>query len=435
MKKSRNESRFTELQLLIVPGIVAALGVWMVILAPGPNVPRLMSDFWMVLLFVAVMIATHLALVWRLPKADQLLLPIISAMTAFGLVMAYRLETVRTGNIAQKQMIWIIGGYLLFIGIIFALRNVMLLKQYKYTFLFVGLGLTLAAALFAPEINGARLWFNFGFFSLQPGELLKICLVIFLAGYLDDKRDLLQAPYRIGNIPFPPLQYLIPLVAMWGICMALLVFQKDLGPAQLFFGVFLIMLYVASGRSWYVLAGLGVFIGAVIVAYNLAGSIGQLSHVRTRIDVWLNPWPSGLDRGFQIIQALFAFGRGGIFGEGIGYGSPNYIPEVHTDYVYAAIGEEVGLAGAIAVVLLNILLVYRILHIAVRSQLGFYQYLAIGFAALLGLQSFIIMGGVVKLIPLTGMTLPFISYGGSSILINFLIAGLLTRISADSNEE
>ncbi len=429
-RKARNQNiRRAEIQLLIVPALLAVVGMLLVILVPRKAVNWEAKDLWMTFVFIGLLVVSHLILTFALPKADQMVLPLISSLTAIGLVMAYRLDSTRqnTDNIAIKQTVWIGLGYALFALTVLALRDPNILKRYKYTFLVLGIGLTAAAAIFGQEVNGARLWFNFGFFSFQPGELLKLCLVVFLAAYLDDKRDLLQAPFKLfGIIPFPPLPYLLPLGVMWGISILLLVYQKDLGPAELFFGVFLIMLYIASGRAWYILAGLIAFGVAAVIAYQ------RFDHVQTRVAVWLNPWPEGQDRGYQIVQSIYSFANGGILGKGIGNGAPYYIPEVHTDFVFAAIGEELGLAGTIVIIALNILLIYRCFHIAMRAKLGFYQYLAIGIGALLGLQSFIILGGVTKLIPLTGMTLPFISYGGSSVLINFLIAGVLVRISADA---
>ena len=427
MRKNLKNLRLTEFQLLIVPALMPVIGMLMVILVPRQQVNWDAKDLWMTFVFFGLLIAAHLTLTFTLPRSDQMILPLVSALTAFGLIMSQRLESVRTGNIASRQVLWIGLSYFVFIGVVIGLRNVMRLKRYKYTFLVVGLGLTATTAAVGTEVNGARLWFNLGFFSFQPGELLKLCLVIFLAGYLDDKRDLLQAPFKILGIPFPPLPYLLPMIGMWAISMGLLFFQKDLGPAQLFFGVFLIMLYVASGRVWYVVAGLVAFGLASVVAYQ------EFTHVQTRIIAWTNPWPEGQGRAYQIVQALFGFAQGGVFGKGLGYGTPNSIPEVHTDYVFAAIGEEMGLAGTLGVIALYVLLVYRCFHIALMARNGFYQFLSIGLASLMGLQTFIIIGGVTKLIPLTGMTLPFISYGGSSLLMNFVIAGILCRISAESD--
>ncbi len=430
--KKSNRLRLTEMQLLVVPALLVLVGMLMVINVPNQRVGWDAKDLWMFFVFFGLLLATHLILSIWLPRSDQLLLPLVSALTAFGLIMSQRLETVRTGNIASRQVLWIGLGYVLFLVIALGLRNIMLLKRYKYTFMFIGLGLTAAVAVFGAEINGAKLWFRFGFFSFQPSELLKIILVIFLAGYLDDKRDLIASSnFRLGPIPLPPLPYLGPLLMVWGISMLTLVVQKDLGAALLFFGVFLIMIYSASGKASYVLVGLLLFFGGFFLAYSLAGRIDQLSHIQVRVDAWLNPWPSGQGRSYQIVQALYSFANGGVFGNGLGYGAPYFIPEVHTDYVLAAIGEEMGLAGTLGILCLNILLIYRGFHIALNANNGFYQYLAIGLSSILGVQTFIIVGGVTKLIPLSGMTLPFISYGGSSILINFLLAGLLMRISIE----
>ncbi len=420
-----NKLRLIEIQLLVVPAFLALTGILMVILVPRQQVQWDPKDLWVSFVFIALLIGGHVALTIGLPRSDQLILPIISSLTVFGLIMSQRLQanTGNRANIASKQLLWISLGYLVLVITALGFRNLMLLKRYKYTFMFLGLGLTAAVSVVGAEVNGARIWFNFGFFSFQPGELLKLCLVIFLAAYLDDNR-LLLSQQRGQGFRLPPLPYIGPMLVMWAVSMLLLFVQKDLGPAELFFGLFLVMLYVASGRASYVLVGLVVFLISSVVAYE------AFSHVRVRMVAWLNPWPYGKDQAYQIVQALFSFANGGVFGQGLAYGAPYYIPEVHTDYVFAAIGEEVGLAGTMGIIGLNLLLFYRGFHIALNSRNGFYQFLAIGLTTLLGLQTFIILGGVTKLIPLTGMTLPFISYGGSSIMINFLIGGLLLRISA-----
>jgi cell division protein FtsW (lipid II flippase) len=424
-KKSRN-LRFTEIQLLIIPAVIAVLGSIMVISVPNKAVGWTATDLWIPLVFIGLLVVTHLALNIGLPKSDQVLLGLVSMLAAFGLIMTQRLETTRTGNIAVRQLIWIAIGYVFFIIITLGLRNLMLLKRYTYTFMFIGLGLTAAVAVFGAEINGARLWFRFGIFSFQPSELLKILLVIFLAGFLDDKRDLItETRFRLGPLPFPPLPYLAPLLVVWGISMLTLIVSKDLGAALLFFGVMLVLLYVASSRAGYVLAGLVLFGAGAYLAYL------AFSHVEVRVAVWLNPWQYAQDIGYQIVQAIFALTNGGLFGEGLGYGSPGYIPEVQTDYVFAAIGEETGLIGSIGLICIYLLVIYRGFHIALNATNGFYQYLAIGLTSIIGIQTFIILGGVTKLIPLTGMTLPFVSYGGSSIIANFIIAALLIRISAE----
>jgi cell division protein FtsW (lipid II flippase) len=431
-KTKPSKFRLVELQLIIAPVLLVLVGMLMVISVPNQRVGWDLKDLWMPLVFIGLILLTHMALSIWLRRADQLILPLVAVLAAFGLIFSQRLETTRTGNIASRQVVWIALGFATFLIVALGFRNIMLLRRYKYTFMFIGLALTGAVAVFGAEVNGARLWFRFGVFNFQPSELLKVLLVIFLAGYLDEKRDLMRnANFRLGPIPLPPIPYLGPLFGVWGLAMLTLVVQKDLGAAQLFFSVFLILLYAATGRASYVITGLLLFVGGFVVAYLLSQNIDQLAHIRTRVDAWLNPWPSGLGRSYQIVQSLFSFSEGGVFGQGIGSGAPYFIPEVHTDYVLAAIGEEMGLAGALAILALNILLVYRGFHIALTAGNTFYQFLAIGLSSILGVQSFIIMGGVTKLIPLSGMTLPFISYGGSSILINFLIAALLVRISVE----
>jgi cell division protein FtsW (lipid II flippase) len=255
-----------------------------------------------------------------------------------------------------------------------------------------------------------------------------VLLVIFLAGYLDDKRELLASPYKVGPFRLPPLPYLMPLLLLWALALILFVVQRDLGSALLFFGIFLAMLYVASGKPFYVVSGLALFFAAAYLLNVFLSS--QFSHIQRRVDIWLNPWPVGQDEGFQIVQSLFALASGGVLGSGIGFGSPGIIPAVHTDMVIAAIGEELGLAGTLGVIALFMLLVYRGYHIALLARSGYEQLLAVGLTTILGLQTIIIIGGAIKLIPLTGITLPFISYGGSSLITNFVIVGLLLRISA-----
>jgi cell division protein FtsW (lipid II flippase) len=251
-----------------------------------------------------------------------------------------------------------------------------------------------------------------------------VILVIFVAGYLYDVRDLLGLRVRVGPIRLPPLPYLLPLVLIWGLAMVLFVVQKDLGSALLFFGIFLAMLYVATARPLYVLTGLIAFFAGSFVMYQL------FDIVRLRVGIWANPWIYATDRGYQIVQALYAYATGGILGTGFGYGSPGWVPAVHTDFVFAAIGEELGLAGTLGIICFYLLLIYRGFHIALRARDYFYQMLGIGLSTVLGLQTLIILGGATGMIPLNGITLPFVSYGGSSLLTNFIIVGLLLRISA-----
>jgi cell division protein FtsW (lipid II flippase) len=275
-----------------------------------------------------------------------------------------------------------------------------------------------------PNGSGQRLWLGTRSLAFQPSEMLKVLLVVFLAGYLVDKRELLTTHVvRIGPLRPPPLPYLAPMLAMWGLSLALLIVQRDLGAAILFFGLFLVMLYVAVGRAWYVLAGLALFLAGGVACY------GAFAHVRLRVEIWLNPWVDPSGRSFQIAQALYSLGSGGLLGDGLGKGYPLYVPAAHTDFPFVALSEEAGLVAGVAVLLLYALLVSRGLQLALRSRQPFNQLLATGLTSIFGLQTMVIVGGNLKLIPLTGVTLPFISYGGSSLLANFLIMGVLLRMS------
>jgi cell division protein FtsW (lipid II flippase) len=294
----------------------------------------------------------------------------------------------------------------------------------------LGLVTLLLTAFLGQEINGARLWVNIGPLGFQPGEFAKILLVIFFAGYLVDIREVLTvSTRRVLGVPLPPLRYLAPLLIVWAMSMALMVFMKDLGTSLLFFGALLALVYAATGRVFYVLVGLALFAGGAALLY-----LG-FAHVRTRVDVWINPWNDAAGKGYQIVQSLFALASGGLFGRGLGQGYLVFpsgkarIPYVETDFIFSAIGEELGLVGAVGIVLLFLFFAYRGFRIATKAGDDFRRLLAAGLTSIFALQAFLIMGGVTKLIPLTGITLPFVSYGGSSVVANFVLVALLLRIS------
>jgi cell division protein FtsW (lipid II flippase) len=373
---------------------------------------------------VAALLAVHAVLTWKCPRADQQLLPIVLMMVSIGLVTIARLSP----ELAARQFVWIPIGCGLTIATLLLLPDVSVLQSYKYTA--AGLGILLVAATFFlgkdPNNSGVRSWFGFGGMLFQPSEILKVLLVIFLAGYLEDKRELLAwSSTRLGGLRLPPLAYLGPLAIMWAISMLLLVGQRDIGAALLFFCIFLAMLYIASSRSVYLWGGLVSFGVGAFLCYLL------FSVVRLRVDVWLDPWSRAQEQGYQVVQALVALASGGILGSGIGYGHPSYIPAVSTDFIIAAIGEEMGLIGTLGVIALFMLLVYRGFRIALEARRDFSTLLATGLTTVLGVQAVVILAGTTKLIPLTGITLPFISYGGSSITTNFIILGLLLRISQE----
>ncbi len=432
--------RWTEFRLLLIPSVLSIVGMLLVILVPTGAIQWQWTDLWMSFLFIALLYGVHTWLNITKPQTDQVILPVVATIMVLGLVMIQRLEPALAARspdfrgIANKQVIWITVGMVGLWLTVFLVRDLNLLRRYKYTFAILGIGLVAATLVFGSDAGsgtGVKLWFNFGFFQFQPSELLKILLVIFLAGYLDDKRDLLASPYKVGPISLPPLPYLAPLLLLWALALVLFVAQKDLGSALLFFGIFLSMLYVASGRPLYVVGGLVLFFAAAYTLNTYFAS--QFTHIQKRVSIWLNPWPVGQNEGYQIVQSLYALASGGVLGSGIGFGAPGNIPAVHTDMVISAIGEELGLSGTIAVIALFVLLVYRGYHIALNTRTGYEQLLAVGLTTILGLQAIIIIGGAIKMIPLTGITLPFISYGGSSLITNFVIVGLLLRISASRN--
>lgn len=429
--------RLTEFQLLIVPSLLAVLGQLMVFLAPLGDVVFTWRDIWVSLAFVGLLYGMHAWFSAMGFRGDQLLLPLVATLAGLGLVMILRLQPALArrdpalATLAPRQIVFMAGGLLLMWAMVAVFRrhHLSLLRRYKYTWAVLATLLVAATMIFGVERNGARLWFSLLGVSFQPSEVLKIVLVIFLAAYLDDKRELLLSPYRAGFLRLPPLPYLLPMLLMWGASLLVLIVQKDLGSALLFFGIFLSMLYVASGQLLYVLAGLAAFTTGAIGAYQAFG------HVRDRVESWLNPWGDPLGSGYQIIQATYAFANGGLFGSGLALGSPTWIPEVHSDFIFAAIGEELGLLGTLGVLALYLVLVFRGFAIALRARDGFSRLLAVGLSTTLALQTLIIIGGTVRLIPLTGITLPFISAGGSSLVTNFLLVGLLLHISGQAAED
>jgi peptidoglycan glycosyltransferase len=277
------------------------------------------------------------------------------------------------------------------------------------------------------SVGGARIWVSIGPINFQPGEFAKIALALFFAGYLADNRELIAAgTRRIGPMRIPELRFLLPITLAWGFAVAVMVAEKDLGSALLFFTLFTVMMWVATERTIYLMLGLVLFSAAAYTAYQL------FAVVQTRVSIWIDPWSQYEGKGYQIVQAMFAFANGGTGGTGLGLGSPTKIPAAKTDYIFAAIGEEMGLVGATAVLIAFLLMIGAGLRIAVRSERAFEKLLATGLTTIIGMQAFIIIGGVVRVVPLTGITLPFVSYGGSSLLANWVLLALLIRIS-DSN--
>ncbi len=366
--------------------------------------------------------ATHLFLAWCGVTSDQLLFPAAGILCALSICLMQRLDP----GVVNAQFIWVALGFAIAAAIGSSTLELWNLSRFKYTFAVAGFVLLAITAVFGREVNGARLWIGVGPLAFQSTEAIKIVLVIFIAGYLEDKRELLTlTDFRpFGLVKLPPIQYLGPLFVMWAASLLSLLWQRDLGGTLLLLGVALAMLYAGTGKFSYIAFGVGLFVLNVAVTYHFYG------YVRSRVDVWLDPWAYASNQGYQIVQALYAVSSGGILGAGLGQGMPLYIPEVHTDFVFAAVAEELGMLGAAAILLVYLIVVFRSLRIALRSPGPFEQFLALGLASLLGLQCIVIVAGNLELIPLTGITLPFVSYGGSSMLVNFVILGLLSRLSA-----
>jgi cell division protein FtsW (lipid II flippase) len=388
-------------------------------------------------LYLGMLLAVHLAQVLAGRRTDQVLLPAVGMLGGIGLLLMERLPQNlveqdvfgRTMSLGQLQLAWLVLALAVVGSLAVAVRSDSYLRLYKYTWAAAGIGLLLLTFVFGSDVNGARLTLRLGPVSGQPSELLKVILVVFLAGYLSENRPLLmEQDTRVGPIRLPPLPYLAPMVVMWAIALGIVVIERDLGAALLFFAVFLLLVYVGTGRASAVALGVLLFIFGAFVMYQL------VDHVRTRVDIWLDPFADASGAGYQVVQALHAFARGGIVGTGLGAGLPLVggrlpIPEIHTDFPFAALGEELGLAGILAILGLYLVVIERGLRIAASAADDFRAILAAGLSLVVGVQAFIIAAGNLKLIPLTGITLPFISYGGSSLLANAVVVGLLLAIS------
>lgn len=386
-------------------------------------------DIWVSLVFMAIVFAMSGIFSLTGFRGDQALFPLTVAISGLGLLLIQRLAPDLTaqdpsyGSLARNQLIYLIAGLALLLCMILFVRRIHWLRRYKYTWAFAAIGLMAFTMVFGTEINGARLWLTVGPFNIQSSEIAKVAMVVFLAAYLSENQELLASSYRVGPLRLPPVPYLMPLLLMWAFSMLVVVAQNDLGTALLFFGVFLSMLYMASGKLSYVVVGLIAFAVGAYIAYQLFG------RVQIRVENWLNPWHDPLDTGFQPVQSEYAMATGQVFGTGLAQGHPTFIPLVQSDFVFSAIGEELGLVGTVGVLLLYLLMVTRGFFIALNARDAFGRFLAAGLTTILALQTLIIVGGTVRLIPLTGITLPFVSAGGSSLLTNFIIIGLLLRIS------
>lgn len=383
--------------------------------------------------FFAICLAAHVFLRVRLPHADPYLFPLVALLAAIGLVMLYRIDD----SLARDQANWFVVGLVLFMATIVFLKDFHVLERYRYLIVTGGLILLMLPRVpgVGAQVNGAYLGVDIGPLAFQPAEFGKLAVVIFLASYLREHREVLVVgAKRFAGITFPPLKHLGPVLVVWGAAMLMLVFIRDLGSSLMFFGAFLALLYVATNRVSFVIIGLAMFFAGVLLLPHIP--LLAVDQVSDRIDVWLDPYSDPDGTGFQILQSMFAQADGGLFGQGIGEsllrapGADNFlIPEVQTDFIYALIVNELGLFGGCGVILIYLLIAARGFKIATIAGDGFSKLLAAGLSAVFALQAFVIIGGVIRVIPLTGVTLPFISYGGSSVIANMVLLALLLLIS------
>jgi cell division protein FtsW (lipid II flippase) len=428
--------RWTEMYLLVLPALFILIGLLDLLIVSKPGVATQLAQkslpplaaFTPAIGLIAALVGTHILLNLIAPDADQTLLPIVGMLSAIGVIMALRLgPDVGQQDLGAKQLFWVVVGLVFCVLTVRFTRDLSWLRNFKYTWAALGLALVAVTLVHAHGFSTnapSRDVLALGPGSFQPSELLKICLVIFFAGYLSENREMLAAGgYRFGPITLPPLKHLGPLLVMMGIALALFIGVRELGLAILLLGLFLAMLYAASDRPSYVVFGLVLFAVGAFIAYHI------ISYARIRVDIVANAFQQPNDAGYQIVQGLLAFAHGGVFGDGLGLGHPAIVPASNTDFIASSFGEEFGFAGILALIGLFMLLVYRGMHVASQARDSFSQLMAIGLTAVFALQTLVILSGNLKIMPLTGVPLPFVAYGGSSVIANFIIIGLLLRIS------
>lgn len=414
--------RRTELGLIVLAVMLTAGLYVLASLGKAGSLPADIGPFLGVV--CALLLVAHLGMRKLAPYADPVLLPTAALLNGIGYVFIARLDR----HLAGLQALWTAIGIAAFLVTLLVVKKARDLERYRYSFALLGIGLLLMPLLpvIGQNINGARLWIRVAGVTFQPGEMAKILLAIFFASYMVERREMLtHGTLKIGRFLLIDPKYIAPVLAAWALSLAIFFFENDLGSSFLFFALFIGMLWVATGRHGYLALGGTLFAGGAAFALKVIG------HAKSRVQVWTNPWPYYNTTGYQIVQAWFAMAAGGVFGDGPGQGSPQRIPEVATDFIFAAIAEELGLLGAAAVLAAYLLMVGTGLRIAVRCEQPFEKLLATGLSLIVGIQSFVIIGGVTRIIPLTGITLPFISYGGSSLIANYILLALLLRISND----
>jgi len=412
--------RSTELGLVVMAGCITAAAYTLASLGKNATIPPIIIPFLVALLGLLLLASIATRVFAR--GADPTLLPLAALLHGLGYVVITRLDD----RLAGLQTTWTFIAIAAYIGVLFVVQRPADLARYTWTFFALGASLLLLPLVpgIGRTFGGARIWVSIGPINFQPGEFAKVCLALFFAGYLAERRELIATnTWKVGPLRLPEPRHLLPILLSWSFAVIVMVGLKDLGASLLFFALFVVMLWVATERTSFLVIGVILFVGASYVAWRL------FDNVQTRVAIWRDPWPLYQGRGYQVIQSMFALANGGVDGTGLGLGNPQKIPEVKNDFIFAAIGEELGLAGATAVLIAYILIIGAGLRIATRADRPFEKILATGLTFIIGFQAFIIIGGVIRVVPLTGITLPFVSYGGSSLLANYIILALLVRIS------
>jgi cell division protein FtsW (lipid II flippase) len=421
--------RNVELALLLLAVAVAGGAYAIVGLSVQGALPQ---DLWLISGGLGLMVlVVHVVLRLRAPYADPVLLPVATVVNGLGLVVIHRLDLAHhfhgATSLATRQLVWSAIGVACAVAVLVAVRDHRVLARYTYLAMIAGFGVLLLPLLpvVGRQVNGARIWIGLGPLSFQPGEIAKILLALFFAGYLVTARDSLSLVGRkVLGLQLPRGRHLGPILVAWLASLGVLVFERDLGTSLLFFGLFVAVLYVATERISWIVIGLSLFAGGAVLAWTL------FSHVQVRVAIWLHPFDAkNADIAFQPIQAWFGMASGGLMGSGLGQGRPDLVPFAQSDFIVAAFGEELGLTGLFALLVLYAMLVERGLRTAVGARDGFGKLLAAGLAFSIALQVFVVVGGVTRLIPLTGLTAPFMAYGGSSLVSNWVVVALLMRIS------
>ncbi len=440
LARSRRNAELSLLLLAMV--LVAAYGATV----EATVLDTVTPDFWVPTAVLGlVFVGLHLIIRWLAPFADPALLPAVALLNGIGVGFLRRYDLAKAApeerehlaifaGTGGRQLAWTLAAVILAAALLAIMRDHRSLSRYAYTLGLAGIVLVMIPAVLPArfsEINNAKLWIRIGGFSIQPGEFAKLALLAFFAYYLVRKREVLSlASRRLLGIDFPRGRDLGPVLVVWMISLLVLVFEKDLGTSLLYFGMFVVTLYVATERVSWLLIGLVLFFGGAYLAYFLGSTVGgPFLNFYDRAQIWLDPFAEPYDRGYQLVQGLLTLGTGGLFGAGPGGGQPTLLPEVQTDFIFAGIGEEIGLFGLSALLVVYLLIVERGLRAALAVRDSFGKLLAGGLAFTLGLQVFVIVGGISKLIPLTGQTTPFLSAGGSSLMANWLLIAVLLRVS------